>query len=101
MDTQDTSASKRFVQNVRYAMATEQAEHRGEIEHNCGVSRGYFARAQYYATKSISLDVAIKTAQRLGYTVEQLCSTDFIKQRQIAEIDTKIADLQDKREALG
>lgn len=88
--------SLQFIRNVRYLTKGST----GEFESSVGVCRGYLARAEQGGIQRMSMDIALRMAKQLGYTVEELSEKDFIKHHQIAEIDAEIAVLNEKREEL-
>ena len=92
----DENSTLTFIRNVRFITKG----HVGDFEKACKVSRGYLARAEQGQIKHMSVSIAMRMAEHLGYTVEELSQGGVIKQRQLADIDAKIADLKKQRAAL-
>ncbi len=86
-----------FIRNIRALTKG----HTGEFEKECGVCRGYLARAEQSNIKRMNIDIALVMAKKLGYTVEDLSQADFLQQRRIAEIDKTIKTLTEEREQLA
>ena len=72
----------------------------GAFEKECGVCRGYLARAEQGQVVRMSVATALQMAEKLGYSIEQLSDPNFIKQRRIAEIDEQIDELNEQRKTL-
>ena len=89
--------TRQFIVNVRAVTKG----YTGKFEKDCGVCVGYLARAEHGQISGMGLDIAIRMAEALGCSIEELTSPEFQKQRQIAEIDEQIATLTEQREELA
>ena len=87
-----------IIRNIRWLTKGKAA---GTFEKECGVCRGYLARAEQGQVTRMSVATALKMAEKLGYTIEELSDPDFIRKRRIAEINNKIEELNEQRDALN
>lgn len=71
-------ASAIFIRNVRRAL-DEQGRKRGVFEKKCGVSVGYMVRATGSVHMGISLEIAVKMANELKVSLNDLLNPDYGK----------------------
>lgn len=93
---ENNDVSIRFIENVR-SLVKGRAH---EFERQCGVCKNYLYLSHSKQTRGISLATAMRMAQALGYTVEELASDDMKTRQQIALIDERITALKEQRDKL-
>lgn len=81
-----------FVNNVRFLLKGSGMVL--ETEKEMGLSQGYFSRQR---GNKLKLCVALEVADRLGYSIDQLCDPNLTKVMQIENIDKMIDQLEKKK----
>jgi len=71
----------------------------GDVEHDCGVAKGYLSRVIANDSK-MTLDLAQKLAEQTGYTFIDILTRDIPKEWEMFEVKKKLRELEERAKGL-
>ena len=84
--------------NIRW-ISKQQGRNLKDLEKYCGVTQGYFSRCRE-TRRRISLVLVLMAVDFLGVTISELLDTDLVKQSELDDINSQIAELQERKNKL-